>query len=136
MKILIVDDSRFTQLTTAKLLKNQIGDVEIFFANDGEEGFKKYKEFNPDYVFVDLLMPNVSGQQLIKLIKEYDKNSNIFVISADVQKNVREEIESYGVIQFINKPFTDEKVKLVTKIIKGDTYAWKGFNLWYIKGDI
>lgn len=123
MKILIVDDSRFTQLTTAKLLKNQIGDVEIFFANDGEEGFKKYKEFNPDYVFVDLLMPNVSGQQLIKLIKEYDKNSNIFVISADVQKNVREEIESYGVIQFINKPFTDEKVKLVTKIIKGDTYA-------------
>ncbi|NLV76865.1 MAG: response regulator [Tissierellia bacterium] len=123
MKILIVDDSRFTQLTTAKLLKNQIGDVEIFFANDGEEGFKKYKEFNPDYVFVDLLMPNVSGQQLIKLIKEYDKDSNIFVISADVQKNVREEIESYGVIQFINKPFTDEKVKLVTKIIKGDTYA-------------
>ncbi len=123
MKILIVDDSRFTQLTIAKLLKNQIGDVEIFFANDGEEGFKKYKEFNPDYVFVDLLMPNVSGQQLIKLIKEYDKNSNIFVISADVQKNVREEIESYGVIQFINKPFTDEKVKLVTKIIKGDTYA-------------
>ncbi len=74
-------------------------------------------------MFVDLLMPNVSGQQLIKLIKEYDKNSNIFVISADVQKNVREEIESYGVIQFINKPFTDEKVKLVTKIIKGDTYA-------------
>lgn len=123
MKILIVDDSRFTQLTIAKLLKNQIGDVEIFFANDGEEGFKKYKEFNPDYVFVDLLMPNVSGQQLIKLIKEYDKDSNIFVISADVQKNVREEIESYGVIQFINKPFTDEKVKLVTKIIKGDTYA-------------
>ncbi len=123
MKILIVDDSRFTQLTTAKLLKDQIGDVEIFFANNGEEGFKKYKEFNPDYVFVDLLMPNVSGQQLIKLIKEYDKNSNIFVISADVQKNVREEIESYGVIQFINKPFTDEKVKLVTKIIKGDTYA-------------
>lgn len=123
MKILIVDDSRFTQLTTAKLLKNQIGDVEIFFANNGEEGFKKYKEFNPDYVFVDLLMPNVSGQQLIKLIKEYDKDSNIFVISADVQKNVREEIESYGVIQFINKPFTDEKVKLVTKIIKGDTYA-------------
>ncbi len=123
MKILIVDDSRFTQLTTAKLLKDQIGDVEIFFANNGEEGFKKYKEFNPDYVFVDLLMPNVSGQQLIKLIKEYDKDSNIFVISADVQKNVREEIESYGVIQFINKPFTDEKVKSVTKIIKGDTYA-------------
>lgn len=122
MKILIVDDSRFTQLTTAKLLEKHIEDVKIFFANDGEEGFEKYKKTNPDYVFIDLLMPNVNGQELIKLIKEYDENSNIFVISADVQKNVREEIQSYGIIQFINKPFTDEKAKSVAEVILGDTY--------------
>lgn len=96
--------------------------MKIFFANDGEEGFEKYKKTNPDYVFIDLLMPNVNGQELIKLIKEYDENSNIFVISADVQKNVREEIQSYGIIQFINKPFTDEKAKSVAEVILGDTY--------------
>ena len=121
MKILIVDDSRFTQLTMAKLLKSYIEDLEIFFASDGEDGFNKYKELNPDYVFVDLLMPIVSGQELVKLIKKYDTNSKIFVVSADVQKNVKKEIESYGIIKFINKPFTEEKAELVTKIIKGDT---------------
>jgi len=120
MKILIVDDSRFTQLTMAKLLKSYIEDLEIFFASDGEDGFNKYKELNPDYVFVDLLMPIVSGQELVKLIKKYDTNSKIFVVSADVQKNVKKEIESYGIMKFINKPFTEEKAELVTKIIKGD----------------
>lgn len=121
MKILIVDDSRFTQLTMAKLLQSYIEDAEIFFASDGEDGFNKYKELNPDYVFVDLLMPIVSGQELVKLIKKYDTNSKIFVVSADVQKNVKKEIESYGIMKFINKPFTEEKAELVTKIIKGDT---------------
>ena len=120
MKILIVDDSRFTQLTMAKLLQSYIEDAEIFFASDGEDGFNKYKELNPDYVFVDLLMPIVSGQELVKLIKKYDTNSKIFVVSADVQKNVKKEIESYGIMKFINKPFTEEKAELVTKIIKGD----------------
>ena len=121
MKILIVDDSIFTQLTMAKLLKSYIEDLESFFASDGEDGFNKYKELNPDYVFVDLLMPIVSGQELVKLIKKYDTNSKIFVVSADVQKNVKKEIESYGIMKFINKPFTEEKAELVTKIIKGDT---------------
>ena len=121
MKILVVDDSRFTQLTMAKLLQSYIEDAEIFFASDGEDGFNKYKELKPDYVFVDLLMPIVSGQELVKLIKGYDTNSKIFVVSADVQKNVKKEIESYDIIKFINKPFTEEKAELVTKIIKGDT---------------
>lgn len=122
MKMLIVDDSRFTQLTTSKLLETYIEDLDIAFAKDGEEGFNKYKELKPDYVFVDLLMPNISGQELIRLIKDYDKNSKIFVISADVQKNVREEIESLGIIEFINKPFTKEKVKSVAELIRGDTH--------------
>jgi two-component system chemotaxis response regulator CheY len=122
MKMLIVDDSRFTQLTTSKLLETYIEDLDIAFAKDGEEGFNKYKELKPDYVFVDLLMPNISGQELIRLIKDYDKNSKIFVISADVQKNVREEIESLGIIEFINKPFTGEKAKSVAELIRGDTH--------------
>ncbi len=122
MKMLIVDDSRFTQLTTSKLLETYIEDLDIAFAKDGEEGLNKYKELKPDYVFVDLLMPNISGQELIRLIKDYDKNSKIFVISADVQKNVREEIESLGIIEFINKPFTGEKAKSVAELIRGDTH--------------
>ncbi|GAA0726931.1 hypothetical protein GCM10008905_23950 [Clostridium malenominatum] len=120
MKLLIVDDSSFSQIVTSKLIKNFFEDIDIILANDGEDGFKKYTEIKPDYVFVDLLMPKLNGHGLIKLIKEYDKNAKIFVISADVQNSVKKEMEAYEIKSFINKPFNEEKAKLVFDIIKGD----------------
>lgn len=120
VKILIVDDSFFSQRINSNLLKDVFKDAEIFFANDGQEGFMKYKEINPDYIFLDLLMPKINGKELIGLIKEYDKDAKIFVVSADVQKNVKEEIEAYNVMAFINKPFNEEKAKFVSRIIMND----------------
>lgn len=120
IKILIVDDSVFSQKITANFIKKFLTNIEIFYAGDGQEGLIKYKETNPDYVFLDLLMPKISGNELIGLIKEYDRNAKIFVISADVQKNVREEIEAYNIISFINKPLNDEKAQFICDIIRDE----------------
>lgn len=124
IKILIVDDSVFSQKITANLINKHLENIEISFAGDGQEGFLKYKEINPDYVLLDLLMPKISGKELIEMIKEFDKAAKIFVISADVQKNVREEIEAYNIIAFINKPLNDEKVQDICNIIKDNKNDW------------
>lgn len=118
MKILIVDDSRFSQITNSKYIKKLDELAEIEMASNGEDGFKKYKDFKPDYVLVDLLMPKVNGQELIKYIKEYDRDAKIIVITADVQKSIREELESWGIKGFINKPLNEEKAKILFGIIK------------------
>ncbi len=120
MKILIVDDSKFSQIVTSNLLKSLFENIEIITANDGEEGFEKYKEYKPEYAILDLLMPKINGKELVNIIKEYDKDAKLFVVSADVQKNVKEEMLSYGVIEFFNKPFNEEKAKVLYDIIKGD----------------
>lgn len=118
LKVLIVDDSIFSQKTTANLIGKLLDDVEIFFAKDGEEGFIKYKNIKPDYTFIDLLMPKINGQELLKLIKEFNNDAKVFVVSADVQKSVREEMEAYNVMAFINKPFNEEKAQLVCEMIR------------------
>lgn len=120
IKILIVDDSFFSQKITANLIKKYLDKVEIYFANDGQEGFLKYKEIKPDYTFLDLLMPKVNGKELIKLIKDYNNDKNIIVVSADVQKNVKEEIESYNIMSFVNKPFNEEKAQLICEKMRND----------------
>lgn len=120
MKILIVDDSKFSQITTGKLIRNLRGDMKIFFADNGAEGFQQYKKIKPAYVFVDLLMPKINGQELIQLIKKYDPEAKIFVISADVQTKVRLEVEAYGIKAFINKPFNQAKAQSVLKMIEAD----------------
>ncbi len=122
MKVLIVDDSKFSQIILAKHLQELFADqeIQIVTASDGQEGFDKYKEDRPDYVFIDLLMPNVNGQKLVSLINEYDSNHKIFIVSADVQKSVKDEMESFGIMKFINKPLNSEKAKLIYEIIKED----------------
>ncbi|MBU5484675.1 response regulator [Clostridium sp. MSJ-11] len=120
MKILIIDDSSFSQKVTNNLLKKYLQDFSVHFAGDGQEGYEKYKDLNPDYTFVDLLMPKVNGMELIKKIKKEDKNAKIVVISADVQVSVKEEAEQLGIMTFINKPFNDDKAKLVSQLIRND----------------
>lgn len=120
MKLLIVDDSRFSQIVASNLFKKLIEDVDIVFASDGKEGLKRYMEEKPEYVIVDLLMPHMDGRELVQLIREYDRDAKVFVVSADVQRSVKEEMFSYGVLDFINKPLNEEKVKLIYEVIKGD----------------
>lgn len=120
MHILIIDDSKFSQITTAKMLRTVLPEIEIAFANDGEEGWQKYQEHKPDYVFIDLLMPKIDGQTLIRMIKEEDPEANIIVISADVQRSVRQELEEYGIKAFFNKPFSLEKAQTVADMLKDD----------------
>ena len=118
VRILVVDDSVFSQKVVANLLCKLLDDPEIFYANDGQEGFTKYSEIKPDCVILDLLMPKINGKELIKLINEYYDDAKIVVLSADVQKNVRDEIESLGVRLFLNKPFNEQKAQLVCEMIR------------------
>jgi CheY-like chemotaxis protein len=120
MKILVVDDSVFSQKITCNLMKGLLTDTEFIVAGDGEEGLEKYKAIQPDYLFVDLLMPKLDGKELIRLVKEIDSTAKIIVISADVQKNVREELEKADILAFINKPLNEDKAKLISALIKGE----------------
>ena len=117
-KVLIVDDSVFSQKIAANLIKKYMGDVELSFANDGEEGIELYEKLKPDFVITDLLMPKLSVQELIRLIKAHDKLAEIIVISADVQKNIREEVEAYNILAFLNKPLQDEKAQLICNLMR------------------
>ena len=110
--VLIVDDSVFSQKVTANLLKKMIpgGDVAISFASDGEEGLRKFRALKPDYMFIDLLMPKLSGMELIRAVQK-EGGTGIIVVTADIQKCVREEIEALGVLAFVNKPLNDEKMR-------------------------
>lgn len=118
LKILIVDDSVFSQKITSNFIKKFLINVEFSFANSGKDGFIKYKNIKPDYVFIDLLMPEVNGKQLLKLIKELDNDAKIFVVSADVQKGIKAEIESCNIMSFVNKPFNEEKARMVCDMIR------------------
>ncbi len=118
MKLLVVDDSKLMQKSVIKFFGECLPEAEFILASDGEEGYTIFKDVQPEIMTIDLLMPRVSGLELLKKISQEPHSTKLFVISADVQKAVQQEVESLGAI-FISKPLTPDKAREIVKLIKG-----------------
>lgn len=115
--VLIVDDSR----TSRRMLKEiiiEMGHSVIEECPDGEVGFVKYKELNPDLVTLDITMPKIDGLQALQLIRNYDPNAKAIMITAAGQRDKMVQAVKYGASEFITKPYEkDEVIKIIKKIL-------------------
>ncbi|MDD3270158.1 MAG: response regulator [Syntrophomonadaceae bacterium] len=118
MRVLMVDDSQFFKNFLLKVFKEYLPDAIIYQASNGKDAFEIYQNEKPDIVITDLLMPEINGHDLVRLLRELDHEAKIIVLSADIQKSTREEIEAMGVIDFINKPLNNEKASQLLNLIK------------------
>ncbi len=118
MKILVVDDSNFIKSLVTKTLQNNIPTLELSVASNGIEGYSLYRTEKPDLIITDLLMPEMNGWAFLKLIREEDLKVKVIVLSADVQKATRDEIEKFGITSFIHKLFNSEKAEQLINIVR------------------
>jgi PAS domain S-box-containing protein len=121
-KILVVDDKWANRSVIANLL-SPIG-FEIAEAVNGEEGWQKIAEFQPDLVITDLLMPELDGFGLIKRIRasETFKNIAIIVSSASVFETDQHRSLEVGGDEFIPKPI--QAIDLFCKLRKHLNLEW------------
>jgi len=110
-KILLIDDS-MTQLQTLKLKFSNAGyDVEI--ALDGSEGYKKVFEIAPDIILSDIIMPNLNGYQLCRLLKnnEFTKKIPIILLTVLTKKIDKFWGNKSGADKFISKTEDFEEIE-------------------------
>ena len=67
MKILIVDDSRFLRLSNERALVK--AGHNVITASDGEQGLHLARERKPDLVILDLMLPKLSGQDVLHALR-------------------------------------------------------------------
>ena len=115
--VLMVDDSR----TSRKILRAVLerGNFEIIGeASNGEEGYIKYKELQPDLVTMDITMPTMDGIESLTLIKRTDADAKVVMITAAGQKEKMVEALKRGAEEFITKPFDEtEVISTLNKVI-------------------
>lgn len=107
--VLMVDDSR----TSRKILKAALergGFTIVGEAANGEEGYLKYKELQPDIVTMDITMPTMDGIESLSLIKKVNKDAKIVMITSAGQKEKMVEALKRGAEEFIIKPFDEKEV--------------------------
>ncbi|MDZ8027173.1 MAG: PAS domain S-box protein [Nostoc sp. DedQUE11] len=103
-KILVVDD-KWENRSVINNLLTPIG-FDVCEANDGEEGWQKILEFQPELVITDLLMPKLDGFELIKCIRESETYKEIIIIvsSASVFESDQHRSIEAGGNDFMPKP--------------------------------
>lgn len=118
MSILVIDDSDIIRTTLRKFLSEY--DLEVITCNDGLEGLQKAIEHNPKLIMLDLLMPNLDGIRLLRVLKvmEQLKHIPVIIISGHTDKsNVIAAMEA-GAEKIISKPLSKEVlVKTINEVL-------------------
>lgn len=104
---LIIDDDIWMQRILSKTLQSY-GFRKTLLASDGYEGVSLAIEHLPDIIILDILMPDLSGHQTLKLLRTIKMTKNIPVLMVSAlsdTENLGKAIK-LGVNGFISKPFT------------------------------
>lgn len=116
MKILICEDEEI-MLTALEFRLRKQG-FQVVKAEDGKQALKKFNETQPDLVIADIMMPHISGLELIEIFRtEYKSSVPVIVISALEHEEIVLEAFRIGANDFITKPFKPHELILRIKKI-------------------
>jgi CheY-like chemotaxis protein len=117
-KILIIEDNEEIRENTAELL--ELHHYDVFTAEEGGAGYELAKQYGPDLILCDIMMPETDGRHFLKLARNDDAIRGIPLIffsagtgPAELQKALIKAADG-----FLRKPFTEEELlKAVKKFL-------------------
>jgi len=102
MKALIIDDSKFQRLAIQRALGH--AGYEVATAGDGEEGLRAAHQSPPDIIVLDMMLPKVSGIDVLRALRREGKTKAIpvIVLTGLSDKN-QEKLIAEGASGFLEK---------------------------------
>lgn len=112
-KILIVDDDSDIVRIFSLFLREE--GYRCLTAATGEEALKMFERYNPDIVLLDINLPNMSGIECLKRIKQISANAEIIIITAYETVQTAVEAMKLGAYDYLSKPLDNQKIKILIK---------------------
>jgi len=101
--VLLVEDDLQLAKIVKKILESK--DFIVTMVTDGAEALEYIKNRDYDFYLIDINIPNVNGLELVKYIKELNKEGKIIMITASVEEYNFKKAYEYGCDDYIKKPF-------------------------------
>lgn len=126
-KVLIIDD----EVHIVELLKFNLetAGYEALCSYDGFDGFIKAKEEKPDLILLDWMLPNISGIEVLKKLRQDSDMRNIPVIMLTAKNMESDKVEGLevGADDYITKPFSiKELLARITSVMRRYSILSKG----------
>ena len=112
-RVMVVDDSKTIRRTAETLLRKE--GFEVVTAMDGFDALGKIVDYQPDIIFLDIMMPRLDGYQTCALIKHHRifRNTPVVMLSSRDGLFDRARGRVVGSDRYIPKPFTKEDLLAV-----------------------
>ena len=121
-KILAIDDD----VTLTAVIKELLGDrgFEIAVANTGDEGIALAKDFKPDLILLDVMLPDFDGYTLCRVFRQGKNTAQIPIIMLTARDKTEEKIAGLrtGADDYISKPFNGNELTERIKSVLRRTY--------------
>ncbi|MDO7083954.1 response regulator [Pseudocolwellia sp. AS88] len=116
--ILLVDDSSMIRKALKRIL-GKLGYDNIIEADDGSTAVEMVKEHNPDFMFMDVVMGEMNGNQALQEIRAAGHNVPVVMLSSVTDQVLIKECEGYGISGFIFKPIqADNGTEIIKDYLK------------------
>ena len=105
-RILHVDDDEDIR-TIVQIALETVGQFRILQSSDGQSAISSAEEFAPQLLLLDVMMPEMSGQELRSEIQEIPGMADVptVFVTAKAEDHFAEELRAQGAIAVITKPF-------------------------------
>jgi len=111
--VLIVDDQPINLKLAAEVLKK---DYRILIADNGEKAIRATRERKPDLILLDIMMPETSGLEVARILKDDPETKEIPIIFLTAKNQPEDTVEAFmaGGVDYLTKPF--QKLELLQRI--------------------
>jgi len=113
IKILVVDDEDSIRLTLSEFLKREGYDVKQ--AEDAIQALEIIKLYDFDCIITDIIMPRMTGIDLLKSIRETDQNCRIIIMTGEPTVDTAIQAVQMGANDYLSKPIRKDELLLVVK---------------------
>jgi len=110
LRVMVIDDSK-TILRSAEIILSKQG-CSVLTVENGFESLSRIAEFNPDIIFVDIMMPRLDGYQTCALIKSNQEFADTPIIMLSSKDNLFDKARGRlaGSDKYLTKPFNSDDI--------------------------
>lgn len=102
MKILLIDDSRLLRHIQERALIR--AGYEVLSAKDGDEGLRIAREDSPSLILLDMMLPKIAGQDVLRTLKHDHRTKHIpVVVLSSLPEGNAPKLLDQGAVQFLEK---------------------------------
>jgi DNA-binding response OmpR family regulator len=118
-RVLVCDDEPYIVESVSYVVRK--AGYEVLVAEDGEEALRAAREERPDLVFLDIMMPRLSGYEVCRRLKQDPETQGIYIVmlTARGQQEDEQKALELGADEFMTKPFSPRKMRAKLEEVLG-----------------